>query len=80
VIPRKQRSAEADWRDVLAASYAAPDADRATRLVERAVERVGAAGSGLAYAWSGGKDSQALRVVAEAAGVPDCVLVISDLE
>lgn len=32
------------------------------------------------FGWSGGKDSQALRYVAELAGYPECVLAITNLE
>jgi 3'-phosphoadenosine 5'-phosphosulfate sulfotransferase (PAPS reductase)/FAD synthetase len=50
--------------------------------VERAVSEVQAfcRGKNAAYAWSGGKDSIALSVVCELAGIPDCVLGITDLE
>ncbi len=43
------------------------------------VRRV-ARGKRVAYAWSGGKDSQALRLVCERAGVTDCVFVMCNLE
>jgi 3'-phosphoadenosine 5'-phosphosulfate sulfotransferase (PAPS reductase)/FAD synthetase len=38
------------------------------------------AGQRVAYAWSGGKDSQALRFVIEPLGIAECVLGITDLE
>lgn len=37
-------------------------------------------GKNAAFAWSGGKDSLALAAVCDFAGVPDCVLGITDLE
>jgi 3'-phosphoadenosine 5'-phosphosulfate sulfotransferase (PAPS reductase)/FAD synthetase len=81
-IPRKQRSTQADWLDALRSAYETPDRSRAERLVGEAAERIARRCDGLraSFGWSGGKDSQALRVVAEAAGVDRCVLVISELE
>ena len=46
-------------------------------LVDKAVTGITselAGGRRLAYGWSGGKDSQILRHVAELAGVPECIL------
>ncbi len=84
LIPRKQQSAQEDWTGALASAYASPDRERAGALVEQAAARIRARlpllGRRAAYGWSGGKDSQVLRVVAELAGVTDCVLVISELE
>lgn len=50
--------------------------------VERAVGEVRefCRGRNAAFAWSGGKDSVALAAVCQLAGVPDCVLGITDLE
>jgi len=82
-LPRKQASTHEHWLAALDAAYTNPDHDRARALVARAVARIERwAGnrSRLAYGWSGGKDSQGLRIVCEAAGVSDCVLVISELE
>lgn len=55
---------------------------RTEALIEHAVAEVRhyAAGRRVAYGWSGGKDSQALRVVAERAGVFACVLSFCALE
>lgn len=52
------------------------------QLIDRTVDEIRKtiAGKHVAYAWSGGKDSLALRYVAELAGVHDCVLSISELE
>lgn len=51
-------------------------------LVEQAAEWIAGlcANRSACYAWSGGKDSQALRVVCEAAGIPDCVCCVTRLE
>ena len=53
-----------------------------TAKIERAVGEVRqfCQGKNAAYAWSGGKDSVVLGFVADLAGVPDCVLGITDLE
>lgn len=50
--------------------------------IDRAVEDVRqfCRGRKVAFAWSGGKDSQALQLVAQLAGVDECVLGICDLE
>lgn len=50
--------------------------------IERAASEVRefCRGKNAAFAWSGGKDSVALAVVCQLAGVPDCVLGITDLE
>lgn len=37
-------------------------------------------GKKVAFGWSGGKDSQALRVACEAAGIRDCMMGMSNLE
>lgn len=82
-LARKQTTTHEDWLAPLADAYSQPDEARAAALVETAAGRLRHEISFLdrvAYGWSGGKDSQALRVVADAAGVTDCVLVISDLE
>lgn len=83
VLGRKQTSDHEDWLEVFAAISASPDHDRARTLVSETAAEVRSTITGMdrvAYGWSGGKDSQALQVVMEAAGVTDCVLVISALE
>jgi len=51
-------------------------------LVERTLAEVYQVTQGkkVAYAWSGGKDSQALRGVMDLAGITPCVMGLSDLE
>jgi len=83
VIPRKQRSTQEDWTATLEDAYARPDRARADDLVGRAAEALRARLSDAArpaYGWSGGKDSQGLRIVADAAGLTTAVSVISELE
>src|SRR5262245_14218466 len=81
-LSRKQSSTHEDWLPVLADAYERPDRLRAEQLVAVAADRArrACAGRTAAYGWSGGKDSQGLRIVAEAAGVTASVLVISELE
>jgi len=79
---RKQRLEEAEWRAIFDEADLVIPREHVGRLVGRAVERIRAFPGALdgAYAWSGGKDSQALRFVCELAGVRECVLSVTDLE
>jgi 3'-phosphoadenosine 5'-phosphosulfate sulfotransferase (PAPS reductase)/FAD synthetase len=84
-LQRKQRSDHGDWLLALAEIRQTPDRDRASALVKEAAARIVRRlryrePLRPAYGWSGGKDSLALEVVCEAAGLSDCVLVISALE
>lgn len=83
-VPRKQNSSQEQWETLVAQLRADPDTPaRAHRLVDQAAHRLTGMippGANVAYAWSGGKDSQALRAVAETAGVTESVLVLTDLE
>lgn len=83
-LPRKQRSEQQDWIEAIEHLRREADPARARLLIEAAAERVRrrmrSLGRSFAYGWSGGKDSQALALVAEAAGIQESVLVISDLE
>lgn len=83
MIPRKQQSTHEEWLSTLHAAYDSPDEARASVLVEQAVGRIRDVEDRfgpVALAWSGGKDSQALRYCADVAGVSESVLVISELE
>lgn len=83
-LPRKQRSEQGDWLRAIDQLRREADPARARMMVEAAAARVRrrmrSLGQNFAYGWSGGKDSQALALVAEAAGIQESVLVISDLE
>lgn len=84
-VPKKQSSDQGQWLAVVDALRSDMDVTRrrARVLVDQAAARVSAvlpAGATAAYGWSGGKDSQAIRAVAEAAGVTESVLVLTDLE
>ena len=83
MIPRKQQSDQSHWVEAVRRAYAEPDVARADALVDRAASEIDALRKRfghVALAWSGGKDSQALRHVAEIAGVTESVLVISEVE
>lgn len=79
---RKQQATHEEWVRALATVKQRVSYDEAVFLVERAAMRIRQrfAPYGLAYAWSGGKESQALRVVCDAAGIDECLLGICDLE
>lgn len=83
LLPQKQASTQGQWLAAIAALMADPQTPAiAGELVEQAVARVRASAKGrrAAFGWSGGKDSQALRLVCEQAGVTEAYLAISDLE
>jgi len=77
---RKQQATHEEWVQALRTVKDRVPQEEAYYLVESAAHRVRSLPGPIAYAWSGGKDSQALRVVAEAAGVTECLLVICELE
>lgn len=84
-IPRKQRAADqADWHDTLERLRVSVDRGAVRAQVDAAAyairERLPTLGARPAFGWSGGKDSQVLQVVCEAAGITESVLAISDLE
>jgi hypothetical protein len=85
-LKRKQRTRHEDWLPVRDHFYAHPDRDRARYLIRQAAGRLQSTLDRLsvtfaAYSWSGGKDSMACHLVAEAAGYADCgVVVLTHLE
>lgn len=84
-LPVKQRSEQGSWLAAEADAYDFPDPDRAEHLISTAAQRIRRllADEHLrhpGYGWSGGKDSQALRIVCERAAVDECYLAISNLE
>lgn len=82
ILPKKQRATHAQfanaWRNIesLVSKRELDD------LIDRTVHDIQLVtrGKNVAYAWSGGKDSQALRFVCERAGVYECLMGMSDLE
>jgi len=80
-LGRKQRADSQDFWETWRTLPEWYERSRIENLVDKAVEELRPAkGKRVAYAWSGGKDSQALRLVAERAGITECVLAISELE
>jgi len=83
LIGKKSKTTQDDWLPFLNKSYNFPDKSRAQELVERAItvcEKIIKPGDRIGWGWSGGKDSQGLRVVMEAMQIDDCYLGISSLE
>ena len=82
IVGRKQRGDNEQWQRAwdcidrhVPRAWIDDLIDRSARRLESDLK-----GGRASYGWSGGKDSLALAVVAEAAGVTDCVLVASRLE
>lgn len=83
MIPQKQQSTQEDWSEAVRLAYESPNIALAERLVEQGIHEIRKLEhrfGDLTLSWSGGKDSQALRYVAEAAGIESSVLVISEVE
>jgi hypothetical protein len=83
LIRKKQVTDQAEWERALAVIRSGRYPQRRLDLlietsVADIVRTVGRRRA--AYSWSGGKDSIALGYVAEAAGIADCVMGISNLE
>lgn len=76
VLGRKQTSKNEDFVNVWKNIEQYVSREEAKKLVDDAVSDIKAktAGKNVAYAWSGGKDSLALQVVCEKAGIKKCVL------
>ena len=84
VLGRKQRSTHEDWLDVLANIEQYVSKAEIDTLIERTaadIRKVIGSGDGVAFAWSGGKDSQAVRFVMESNGIAtQCLLGMCNLE
>ena len=76
VLGKKQTSRNEDFVKVWNEIEQLVSLEEAERLVASAVSDIKqkTAGKNVAYAWSGGKDSLALQVVCERAGINKCVL------
>jgi len=80
-LGRKQTSSNEHFVEVAANIEKYVSRVHAFRKVEQAVERIKLTQlDDAAYAWSGGKDSIALQVVCQQAGIKRCVLAITRLE
>ncbi len=80
MIPLKSKTTDADWQHGLERVAAEYPRERAVEQVEIVVDRIFRLPGKLALAWSGGKDSQVLRLCCNLAEVEDGVLCISGLE
>jgi len=82
VLGKKQRIKNQDWIDAMNRIEELVTKDELADLEGRTIDSIKkfCKGKKVAYGWSGGKDSLALRYVCEQAGVKDCLLAISDLE
>lgn len=81
VHARKQASSQADWLRAIETVPERISYDEYAAVRDAAIAEVREqATPNMAYGWSGGKDSQAIRCVAEGAGITNSVLVICQLE
>jgi len=78
---KKQHLSHGDFLRIRAQARDIPHTDLVKKIDKTvSVIRKSSHGRNSAFAWSGGKDSQALRFLAERAGLSECVLGICDLE
>jgi len=81
-LGRKQTEDNSYWVDLWHSIEHIVPRDHIQKLVEQTVAEIrSVTGSRrVAFGWSGGKDSQALRGVCELAGIHDCLMGMSNLE
>lgn len=81
-LGKKQTANQSDFLKTLQNIETIISRIHAENLVDRAVEEIKpiCRGKRVGWAWSGGKDSQALRVAMEAAGIEPCVMGMTNLE
>lgn len=75
-----RNSTQEEWHAAVRQSRRAPDHARAASLVDQAAQRIQDYAREPVLAWSGGKDSLALGVVAASAGVTTSMMVTADQE
>ena len=80
MLKSKHKFTTEDCERLLTELKANPPMERSEFLVSQAIDRIEQLEGNLAFAWSGGKDSQAIRFVAEQAGVNLGMCVESGLE
>lgn len=82
VLGRKQSIANKDWLDAMKDIESLVSKEELDQLVNETVRDIKekTEGKKVAFAWSGGKDSQVLEQLCYMAGIKECVLVICDLE
>ena len=82
-LPRKQSLADsARWQAARARARQLWPDERLDPLIAATVAEIRelTTGQHAAFAWSGGKDSIALELVCQQAGITECILAISELE
>jgi 3'-phosphoadenosine 5'-phosphosulfate sulfotransferase (PAPS reductase)/FAD synthetase len=81
-LGRKQSVTHEDFITALRNATAQVSLSHINALIDRTVEEVRdtVGQQRVAYCWSGGKDSQVLRLVAERAGIVESVIALTDLE
>lgn len=82
ILPKKQTADHEHFAEAWKHIGSLVSREELDDLVERTVAdiRTVTRGKRVAFAWSGGKDSQAIELVCKLAGIDDCVMAISDLE
>lgn len=82
ILGKKQTSSHTDWLRVFSNIEQYVSRQETDNLIDRLVEQVKpfVRGKRVAYGWSGGKDSIALGLIMEQAGVHDCLLGRCNLE
>ena len=82
VLGRKQSSKHEDWvramKDI-ETLISREEIERKTVATIAKIREI-TAGKTAAYAWSGGKDSLVLGRICEAAGIPDCMMGVCNME
>lgn len=81
-MKKKQATTQRDWTDIVSKIKTIVPKSEIDAKIKSSVIDIEKMTSGkkVAYSWSGGKDSIALRFVCEKAGIKDCVFVYCDLE
>ena len=82
MIPKKQRTTEADWTHAIQNIERDVSKPQLDALIDKTINNISNKTKGLrtAYSWSGGKDSIVLQKVCEMAGINHSVFVCCDLE
>lgn len=82
VLGKKQSSKHEDWigaMENIETLISREEIERKTLETIAQIREI-TAGKTVAYAWSGGKDSLVLGRICEAAGIPDCMMGVCEME
>jgi 3'-phosphoadenosine 5'-phosphosulfate sulfotransferase (PAPS reductase)/FAD synthetase len=82
MLPRKQKSNQSDWLEVLENIDLLISKSEIESLIDKTVERIkkDIKGKRVAFGWSGGKDSLVVQYLCKEIGFQDCIFAITDLE